>query len=361
MRPSTSRHAYVLALSCVVVLAAPALAQQRQDPAYVAMLAKDAPKSADHPLTRRYQGANLVGQNVKAFDEITLPSGPATGKTYDSAKRYSKVETLSGKVTRTVHLSPTGRSSLEVFVNYRDELAAKGFEAVYECAREACGESFTVLKYDWQRKETQIAGEGYEQTRNLTLQAMFSGAQDPRYALMKKASADGDIFVAVFAALNKGGSFGSFSELIADRVGVLTEVVEPRGLEKRMVTISAAEIGGKLASEGRAIFHNILFDFDKADIKPESAPQLAEMAGFLKANPQAKVFVVGHTDNKGGLDYNLALSGRRATAVANALATQFGVDAKRLTPRGLGPLAPIATNRTEDGQAKNRRVEMVEQ
>jgi outer membrane protein OmpA-like peptidoglycan-associated protein len=128
-----------------------------------------------------------------------------------------------------------------------------------------------------------------------------------------------------------------------------------------MVTISAAEIGGKLASEGRAVFHNILFDFDKADLKPESSPQLAEMAGFLKVNPQAKVFIIGHTDNKGGLDYNLGLSGRRATAVANALAAQHGIDARRLTPRGLGPLAPIATNRTEDGKAKNRRVEMVEQ
>ncbi len=73
------------------------------------------------------------------------------------------------------------------------------------------------------------------------------------------------------------------------------------------------------------------------------------------------MFIIGHTDNKGALDYNLSLSNRRADAVAKALAAQYRVDPKRMTPRGLGPLAPVATNRTEDGQAQNRRVEMVEQ
>ena len=71
--------------------------------------------------------------------------------------------------------------------------------------------------------------------------------------------------------------------------------------------------------------------------------------------------IIGHTDNKGTLDYNLGLSGRRADAVVKALAAKYGIDAKRLTSRGLGPLAPIASNRSEEGQAKNRRVEMVEQ
>jgi outer membrane protein OmpA-like peptidoglycan-associated protein len=85
------------------------------------------------------------------------------------------------------------------------------------------------------------------------------------------------------------------------------------------------------------------------------------MAKFLKTNAATRVFIVGHTDNKGTLDYNVGLSGRRAEAVVKALATKYGIEANRLTPRGLGPLAPVATNRSEDGRAKNRRVEMVEQ
>jgi outer membrane protein OmpA-like peptidoglycan-associated protein len=352
------------ALAAVVMglCAGAALAQAPTvDPRYIAMLAKDAPKAADHPFTRRYEGSNLVGQTVKAFDEISLPSGPAEGKTYDDKRRYSKAEALSGKVTRTIHLAPQGRSSLEVFVNYRDELAAKGFQPVFECAREACGESFVLLKYWWQKKESQIQGEGYEQTRNLTLGAMFDSVVDPRYTLMKKTAVEGDTWVAVLAAQNSGGSFGSYTDLIRNRVSVLTEVVEPRGLERRMTTVSAAEIGSKLSAEGRAVFYNILFDFDKAELKPDSRPQLAEMAAFLKASPQLKVFIIGHTDSKGGLDYNVGLSGKRAAAVAGALTKDHGIAAARLMTRGLGPLAPVATNRTDDGREKNRRVEMVEQ
>lgn len=336
-------------------------ARAEVDPSYAAMLAKDAPRAADHPFTGRYKGSNLLAQNVKAFDELKLPAGPAEGKSFDSNSRFSKVETLRGKVTRTIYVSPTGRSSLEVFTNYRDALAEKGFEPVFECAGEACGEAFPGLKYSWLRKETQVHSENYEQTRGLTVQAVFDQLLDPRYALFKKTTPDGDVYAAVYAGLNVGGSMGAYSDLIRDRVSVLVEIVEPKTMDKSMVTLSADEIGGKLASEGRATFYNILFDFDKADIKPDSAPQLAEMAKFLKSNPQTKVFVLGHTDNKGGLDYNLALSGKRAQAVARALATQYGIDAKRVVARGLGPLAPVATNRTDDGQAKNRRVEMVEQ
>jgi outer membrane protein OmpA-like peptidoglycan-associated protein len=109
------------------------------------------------------------------------------------------------------------------------------------------------------------------------------------------------------------------------------------------------------------VFYGIEFDFDKAAIKPESEPQLAEMAKYLQANPKTQVFVIGHTDNKGTLDYNLGLSGRRADAVVQALAGKHKIDPKRMAPRGLGPLAPVATNRTDEGRAKNRRVELVEQ
>jgi outer membrane protein OmpA-like peptidoglycan-associated protein len=349
--------------AAILALLATAWGAQSQDfdPAHVRLLAKDAPKAADHPLTRRYEGANLLGQTVKAFDEISLPAGPAEGATYDDKRRYTSVQPLAGKVTRTIHLAPKDRSSLEVFVNYKDELTAKGFQPVFECARETCGASFVLLKYYWQKKETQIQGEGYEQVRNLVLGAVFDSVVDPRYALMRKAAPEGDTWVAVLAAQNSGGSFGTYTDLVRNRVSVLTEVVEPRALERRMSTVSAAEIGSKLAAEGRAVFYNILFDFDKAELKPDSRPQLAEMAAMLKASPQLKVFIIGHTDAKGGLDYNVGLSGKRAAAVAAALAKDHGIAAARLVTRGLGPLAPVATNRTDEGREKNRRVEMVEQ
>ena len=128
---------------------------------------------------------------------------------------------------------------------------------------------------------------------------------------------------------------------------------------KQSVVVAADQIAKSLMDTGKVVFYGIYFDTDKAVIKPESAPTLAEMAKFLKANATTKVFVVGHTDNQGALDHNQKLSRDRAAAVVAALATTHGVPRDRMTPDGVGPLAPVAANDAEAGRAKNRRVEMV--
>jgi OOP family OmpA-OmpF porin len=331
------------------------------DPAYVKEAETDAPKAADSALTGRYEGSHILSQTQKAFDELTLPSGAAVGASYDSSKRFSKTQTAQGKVTRTIYVAPTGRSSLEVFTNFKTTVAAKGFTPVFECAKEACGPSFMVLKYRWDNKESLVRGAGYKDVRYHLIEAAFDNMNDIRYSLMKKSDASGDTYVAIYAGVHTGGSFGSYSEVWNDRVGVLVEVAEPKPMETNMVTLKAEEITSDIMKDGRAVFYGIQFDFDKADIKPESEPQLAEMAKALKADPKLKVLIVGHTDNAGKLDYNTGLSQRRAEAVVKALASKFGIDAKRLVARGLASLAPVATNRTDEGRAKNRRVEMVEQ
>ena len=94
---------------------------------------------------------------------------------------------------------------------------------------------------------------------------------------------------------------------------------------------------------------------------PESEPTLAEIAKILQQIPGLKLLVVGHTDNVGLLAANLDLSKRRADAVVKYLAARYGVAAARLTAQCAGPPAPVASNRSEDGRAKNRRVELVEE
>ncbi len=99
----------------------------------------------------------------------------------------------------------------------------------------------------------------------------------------------------------------------------------------------------------------------KAEIKPESKAALDEIAKLLKGEPNLKLHVVGHTDNVGGYEPNLGLSRRRAEAVVGALARNYGISAARLTPNGVAYLAPVAVNTTEEGRAKNRRVELIPQ
>jgi len=123
---------------------------------------------------------------------------------------------------------------------------------------------------------------------------------------------------------------------------------------------TAEMMANDISATGHFAVYGIYFDTDKAEIKPESEPALAEMAKLLKSKPALNVFIVGHTDNTGTFEHNLKLSLDRATAVVNALAGQHGIAAVRLKPWGVASLAPIASNSTEDGRAKNRRVELVE-
>jgi outer membrane protein OmpA-like peptidoglycan-associated protein len=110
---------------------------------------------------------------------------------------------------------------------------------------------------------------------------------------------------------------------------------------------------------GHVAIYGIYFDFNKADIKPESEPTLKEIVNLLQQDTKLKLYVVGHTDNVGGLDYNMKLSQQRAEAVVKELISKYKITPDRLKANGVGPLAPVTSNDTEEGKAKNRRVELV--
>jgi outer membrane protein OmpA-like peptidoglycan-associated protein len=133
-----------------------------------------------------------------------------------------------------------------------------------------------------------------------------------------------------------------------------------RGQMKQDVVADAAALGSGLKEAGHVEVPGIFFDFGKAEIKPESETALNEVVKLLRANAAWKVWVVGHTDNVGTVESNLTLSGARSAAVVKAL-TQKGIAAGRLAAHGAGPFAPVAANDTDDGRARNRRVELVKQ
>jgi OOP family OmpA-OmpF porin len=137
-------------------------------------------------------------------------------------------------------------------------------------------------------------------------------------------------------------------------------VIVEKGTMKQDVVADAAALSASIAASGKAAVYGIYFDTDKAAVKPESTPALDEIVKLLKQNSGLTLYVVGHTDNAGGLERNLKLSADRADAVMKALAGR-GIAAFRLKGAGVGPYCPVASNRSEEGKAKNRRVELVEQ
>ncbi len=127
------------------------------------------------------------------------------------------------------------------------------------------------------------------------------------------------------------------------------------------VTADAAAMSSGINTTGHTVVNGILFDTGNADVKAESAPALDEVVKLLQKDASVNLYVVGHTDNVGGLAANLDLSKRRAAAVVQAIVAKYPAAASRLASFGDGPYAPISSNDTDDGRALNRRVELVKQ
>ncbi|MDQ1331253.1 MAG: OmpA family protein [Thermodesulfobacteriota bacterium] len=130
---------------------------------------------------------------------------------------------------------------------------------------------------------------------------------------------------------------------------------------KQEVVANAEVMGKDINATGHVSVYGIYFDTGKSEIKPESDAAISEIAKLIKSDGALKLYVVGHTDNAGSFDFYMKLSKDLAEAVAKALSGKHGIDAGRLKPYGVASLAPVTSNATEDGKAKNRRVELVKQ
>jgi len=147
----------------------------------------------------------------------------------------------------------------------------------------------------------------------------------------------------------------------AANVGSYTLYIVEKQAMVQEIKANADALQNGLAQAGHVEVPGILFDFGKSDVKPESESALQEITKLLQANATLKLWVVGHTDSVGAVDANLKLSGARAAAVAAYLTQKMGVAPQRLASFGAGSYAPVASNATEDGRARNRRVELVAQ
>ena len=119
-----------------------------------------------------------------------------------------------------------------------------------------------------------------------------------------------------------------------------------------------APLAQTLQQSGKVDLYGILFDIDKAVLKPSSRSALEQVAKLLHDDPALRLEVAGHTDNSGSAAHNLALSQRRAAAVVAALVKDYRIEASRLVPKGYGDSQSVASNDSEEGRSQNRRVEL---
>ena len=128
--------------------------------------------------------------------------------------------------------------------------------------------------------------------------------------------------------------------------------VDDKGCPVPMATKSA-----EVTAAGTWIYKDIQFETNRSDLKESSYPILNEIVAALKAQPNLKIEIQGHTDNTGAHAYNVRLSQKRAESVQAYLESK-GIDSARMTSKGFGPDRPIDTNNTKQGRARNRRVEL---
>jgi OOP family OmpA-OmpF porin len=311
-----------------------------------AMVPNDTVKGQDPSLVTRFQGAKMVAYGVKEFDEVMLVAGKRSED--KSGKAVNNLLRLEGKYTRIAYVYPRERASLEVLRNYQAALEKAGLKQQFGCAREECGKGFGGYLLE------NRLGDHFIQGSEDAYSPFNYGRDDNRYLLAKGTLSNGTpVHVAVYVV----------SPVQDKNGGVYVEVVEAKAMEtgKVSASLNASDMARAIEADGKIAVYGVYFDTDKADVKPDSKATLGEMAKLLQKDPALKVHVVGHTDNQGSVARNLALSQQRAEAVVKALSTEFKIDAKRLSAKGIAAYAPVASNGNDAGREKNRRVELVKQ
>ena len=316
-----------------------------------AQLTADVKGGADHPAVSRYAGSVMLGYETQTFGELLAPMGPvALGST--GKPTAAKSERWEGKLTRLVYLAPDKRTPLEVARNYEQELAKGGFRTLYACAGDACGPARGLSLAGLIDPQLKYGNAGPYDFGTLALYGQLDGA---RYLVARRTAGGSETSLFVYTGLR---TLPMPPETV-NRAVVVVGIVERAAMDTGMVTVDASAMSKAIAEAGHVALYGIYFDTNKADVKPESTAALKEIATLLQREPALTLLVVGHTDSTGDYAANLALSDRRAAAVIQALTTAHGVEAARLKPAGAGMMAPVASNQTEAGRAKNRRVELV--
>ena len=383
---------------------------------------KDCEGCSDSGMSARYPGSVLFGADQKTFEEAVMAIGPVA-KNDAGDKVAPKTLTLTGKRTRAFYIAPAQRSGLEVFANYREALEKAGMSVVWTCSNdEQCGPEFLneatqVMHINLTGTAEAHDGFGLAETPRYLL-VKQERTQGNLHVAVLVADISSSQRAAIYVVqvegkpMDKGMAATKQSEAVVESKPV--EIAKPVVVESAPVVeakpvivasapavvasspvvvenkpvvveskpvaieskptpveskpavveskpVDSATLNSSLASTGQVNVYGIHFDFDKADVKAESKPQLDEIAKLLTANPALKLRVTGHTDSIGTSTHNQELSGRRADAIVAALEKNYAIAANRLSAAGLGSSAPVASNDTVQGRALNRRVELIKQ
>lgn len=322
----------------------------------------------DHPLLKRYADSYIVAHQYKSFDEFTFPLSKLERV---GEKKYSgpyprapkKVKTIEGPYTRLIYIIPVDRSPLEIIRNYQDEIVGSGGNVLWECKREECGgdkgrgvgsssSGETSLAMILRPRE-RLGLEDYSQGFCATIGSIM----DQRYLVAELPEVGA--YISIHTYTIKDFTYTNCNAFKGRTVAVV-DIVEGKPREKNMVNVEASDMAQQISATGSVSLYGIFFDTDSASVRQESEATLQEIAKLFQQQPDLNLLVIGHTDNAGTFEYNRNLSQNRAQSVVDELSAKYAVSPERLVPFGVSYASPVSSNATAEGQALNRRVELVE-
>ncbi len=271
-------------------------------------------------------------------DSYVLPLGPYAAGAVPGLPLEGRVQ------LRAWRLEGRGLTTLQLLQPLREQFLQAEAKVLFECEAAQCGGfdfRFDILV--------------------LPAPAMRVGLGDYRFlALQLDADTHASLLVSRF------GNAG-FIQLVT--VASNAETVPPVQAHASAPALVAPAppsaqkalqgLGAQLLAQGHAIMADLEFTSGAAELGAGPFQSLALLAQFLNAHPKSRVALVGHTDAVGALEGNITLSRRRAAQVVARLVADYGIDKDRLQAEGMGFLAPIASNRTDEGRLANRRVEVI--
>jgi OOP family OmpA-OmpF porin len=314
--------------------------------------AADLPGSKDPDGFRRIEGSEIIHYAASPHDQYFLARGEGA-----VGAGFEKQERVEGSTVRVVYKAPLGMTSAEIFRTYQQMLADLGFEETFKLDS---GALYALSAKDFQQRFYFQADYAARRDHEGT---PFQDADNQYYCTARLVRNGQTVNTAVYVAESDGLEWQEqgVKQPIVIRLGqpvIGVDVISSRQADYRPVEVKAPEMAKALSATGRIDIYGIFFDVDKTELKAESQATLEEVAKLLKSDPSLRIEVAGHTDNTGGADRNMKLSVGRAAAVVNALVNTYGIDKTRLQPKGYGDTKPVGPNDSDQGRAKNRRVEL---
>lgn len=280
-------------------------------------------------------GAQFLSERQSPLARYALPTGPA-------ADDRVPVLQFEGQVRRRTWRLDAEASSLQVLAHLRQQLQVAGYDLLFQCQAQDCG------GFDFRFGIEVVPAP--DMTVNIGDYQFLSAIKGEAQALSVLVSSTGGS--AYIQVIEVAPSETDLIEITPVEVPVVVSAPE-QSMQEDMGLIDT------MMTTGRTVLVELEFETGSARLGAGPFPSLALLAAELVENPEMRVSLVGHTDNVGAKEKNVALSLRRAEAVRERMLDRFELNAARVEVAGAGYISPLTSNLTAEGREVNRRVEVV--